>query len=79
MDEPAEDAKADTDASDVGCDEHYCIEVAFEFVHGFGFSGWFVGQRYNGFSFCDLLRQIFFIFFYGPIPQFPIIPNFRHK
>ena len=35
MDEPAEDAKADTDASDVGYDEHYCVEVAFEFVHGF--------------------------------------------
>ena len=34
MDEPAEDAKADTDASDVGCDEHYCVAVAFEFVHG---------------------------------------------
>ena len=40
MDEPAEDAKADTDASDVGDYEHYCIAVAFEFVHGFGFSGW---------------------------------------
>ncbi len=38
MDEPAEDAKADTDASDVGDYEHYCIAVAFEFVHGFGFS-----------------------------------------
>ena len=24
------------------------------------FSGWFVGQRYNRFSICDLLRQIFF-------------------
>ena len=34
MDEPAEDAKADTDASDVGYDEHYCVEVAFKFVHG---------------------------------------------
>ena len=40
MDKPAEDAKADTDASDVGDYEHYCIAVAFEFVHGFGFSGW---------------------------------------
>ena len=39
MDEPAEDAEADTDASDVGDYEHYCIAVAFEFVHGFGFSG----------------------------------------
>jgi len=35
MDEPAEDAKADTDASDVGDDEHDCVKVAFEFVHGF--------------------------------------------
>jgi len=33
------------------------------------FSGWFVGQRYGGFSFCDLLRQIFFIFFYEPTPE----------
>ena len=40
MNEPAEDAKADTDASDVGDYEHYCVAVAFEFVHGFGFSGW---------------------------------------
>ena len=39
MDEPAEDAEEDTDASDVGDYEHYCIAVAFEFVHGFGFSG----------------------------------------
>ena len=36
MDEPAEDAEAYTDASDVGDYEHYCIAVAFEFVHGFG-------------------------------------------
>ena len=35
MDEPAEDAEADTDASDVGDYEHYCVAVAFEFVHGF--------------------------------------------
>ena len=34
MDEPAEDAEEDTDASDVGDYEHYCIAVAFEFVHG---------------------------------------------
>ena len=40
MDEPAEDAEEDTDASDVGDYEHYCVAVAFEFVHGFGFSGW---------------------------------------
>jgi len=33
------------------------------------FSGWFVGQRYNRFPFCDLLRQIFFIFFYEPTPE----------
>ena len=35
MNEPAEDAKADTDASDVGDYEHYYVAVAFEFVHGF--------------------------------------------
>ena len=40
MDKPAEDAEEDTDASDVGDYEHYCVAVAFEFVHGFGFSGW---------------------------------------
>ena len=45
MDEPAEDAEADTDASDVGDYEHYCVAVAFEFVHGFGFSGW---KKKNG-------------------------------
>ena len=33
MDEPAEDAEEDTDASDVGDYEHYCVAVAFEFVH----------------------------------------------
>ena len=69
MDEPAEDAEEDTDASDVGDYEHYCVAVAFEFVHGFGFSGWFVGQRYGGFSFCDFLRQFFFIFFQGIAPD----------
>jgi len=31
------------------------------------FNGWFVGQRYNRFSICDLLRQIFFIFFFQGI------------
>ena len=39
MDEPAEDAEADTDASDVGDYEHYCVAVAFEFVHGLGLVG----------------------------------------
>ena len=63
MDEPAEDAKADTDASDVGDYEHYCIAVAFEFVHGFGFS---VRQSYNGFFF---LRPLASNFFYGIAPD----------
>ena len=67
MDEPAEDAEEDTDASDVGDYEHYCVAVAFEFVHGFGFSGWFVGQRYNGFFFLRLLASIFFLFFFQGI------------
>ena len=57
MNEPAEDAKADTDASDVGYDEHYCVEVAFEFVHGFGFS---VRQSYNGFFNLRPLASNFF-------------------
>ena len=60
MDEPAEDADADTDASDVGDDGHGGIKVDFEFVHGFGFS---VRQRYNRFAICDLVRQIFIYFF----------------
>ena len=63
MDEPAEDAKEDTDASDVGDYEHYCIAVAFEFVHGL--LGLVSDKVTTAFHFCDFLRQIFFIFFSG--------------
>ena len=59
MDEPAEDAKADTDASDVGDYEHYCIAVAFEFVHGL--LGLVSDKVTTGIPFCDFLRQIFFM------------------
>jgi len=58
MDEPAEDAEADTDASDVGDYEHYCVAVAFEFVHGL--LGLVSDKVTTAFPFCDLLRQIFF-------------------
>jgi hypothetical protein len=35
VDEPAEYAQANTDASDVGDDSHKAVKVVFEFVHGF--------------------------------------------
>ena len=47
MDEPAEDAEAYTDASDVGDDEHDCVKVAFEVVHGLWFSRWNKSVRWR--------------------------------
>jgi hypothetical protein len=34
MDKPAQNAKADTDASDIGDEQHGCVKVVFKFVHG---------------------------------------------
>ena len=69
MDEPAEDAEEDTDTSDVGDYEHYCIAVAFEFVHGFGFSG----KKKSGclsslstlYEYCGIFAFVYFTFVVG--------------
>ena len=74
MNEPAEDAKADTDASDVGDYEHYCVAVAFEFVHGL--LGLVSDKVTTAFPICDHCSHFFMKLFLGDYTRCGINSHF---